>query len=118
MGAKGVLREILGDDRLTRGLGDTEARLLIEWMVEWAEVLAGGAEDTAAHLEVKRLCRRGRAISRFVNLWCEDDRGGAGQLAAAERFAWPLPDGPAEPYDLMRQVLHWEGEQLARQRAA
>ena len=39
MVADPLLHHILSDERLTRGLGDEEARVLIEWLVEQAEEL-------------------------------------------------------------------------------
>jgi hypothetical protein len=109
--ARPLLRPIL-EDALTRGLGDPEARVLVEWLVERAERLAGaGGDEEAARGEIGRLCRRARAIGRFVYLWClAREPGAACQLAAAERFPWPLPDGPADPCDLMQDILNWEAE--------
>ena len=75
---------------------------VVEWLVEEAESLGGASPDEAALAEVLRLRRRGRAVARFVRLWSlEGDRGAASQLAASERFAWPLPDGPVEASLLM-----------------
>jgi hypothetical protein len=110
--AKPLLSHILDDDTLTRGLGDQEARVLIEWLVDQAEALdaAGGSTEEVAAL-VGRLCRRGRAIARFVALWCHlGQRGAALQLAAAERFRWPLPNCQVEPDELMYGILTWEAE--------
>ncbi len=105
-----LLSQILDDEALTRGLGDPEARVLIEWLVEEAERLEETRADAGP--EVRRLRRRARALSRFVLLWClRRDRGAAVQLAAVERFAWPLPDdADADPCDLMQQIVGWEGE--------
>jgi hypothetical protein len=106
------VRGIVNDEALTRGLADPEARLLVEWLVEQAEVLAARlpCEDTLAEA-IRRLCRRARAISRFVRLWCHDRaRGAACQLAAAERFAWPLPTTPLDPFDLMQLILGYEAD--------
>src|SRR5262245_66566525 len=62
-----LLRHVLRDEALTRGLGDIEARMLVEWLTDWTELLAEAArnEDDAWSC-VERLCRRGRAIGRFV----------------------------------------------------
>jgi hypothetical protein len=106
-----LLHLILSDEALTRGLGDAEARVLIEWLVEQAEQLAGAATPGAAE-EVRRLCRRGRAISRFVGLWCGGGRAGATQLAAAERFAWPLPSTVGDACELMQQIVFWEQHRI------
>ena len=107
-----LLRHVLRDEALTRGLGDIEARMLIEWLADWTELLAEAArsEDDAWSC-VRRLCRRGRAISRFVQLWNDPrSRGAAAQLAAAERFNWPLPPTEVDPPDLMHHILTWENQ--------
>jgi hypothetical protein len=107
-----LLNHILDDDALTRHLGDAEARVLVEWLVERAELL-GEHPGTEAEREVRRLCRRGRAISRFVQLWClQRLRGAAGQLAVAERFYWPLPDAELDACELMQEILFWEAQEL------
>ena len=108
-----LLQLVLCDEALTRGLGDAEARVLIEWLVEHAEQLADAAAPGAA-AEVQRACRRGRAIARFVALWCAGERGGANQLAAAERFAWPLPVAAVDPCELMQHIVTWEQRRLER----
>ena len=108
-----MARGIARDESLTRGLGDEEARMLVDWLVGWAEILADGVR-TAEEAErlTERLRRRGRAISRFVQLWVEPkSRGSAAQLAATERFGWPLPSGRSEPADLMEHILNWERAQ-------
>ena len=113
--AKPLLSHILNNDALTRGLADPEARVLVEWLVDQAERAASpGKGEEAVRADVVRLCRRGRAISRFVGLWChEGERGAAVQLAATERFGWPLPARPTDPYVLMQRILAWEARQLA-----
>lgn len=109
-----LIRAILRDDSLTRGLGDVEARMLVEWVVDWAELLAEAARtDDDARRLVGRLHRRGRAIGKFVQLWCDPDvnrRGAATQLVASERFAWPLPADAPDPPDLMHHILTWENQ--------
>jgi hypothetical protein len=110
--ARQLLNHILGDDALTRGLRDPEARMLVEWLVERAEELAQSARpEAAAVAEVERLCRRGRAISRFVGLWCHRGaRRAALQLACTERFAWPLPTALMDPCELMQSIIDWEAQ--------
>jgi len=114
--AKPLLSHILDNDALTRGLGDEEARILVEWLVDRAEMMAeSDLSQGDARRQLDALCRRARAISRFVGLWCHlGERGAAHQLAAAERFHWPLPGGWVDPYELMADILHWEAEQLDR----
>ena len=107
--ARYVLNHILDDESLTRHLGDAEARVLVEWLVDQAERLGETLPAESAQREVQRLCRRGRALARFVRLWCLDDLPGAAiQLAAAEQFAWPFPDGPVDPWRLMQHIVDWE----------
>lgn len=105
-----LLKHVLRDEALTRGLSDIEAKMLVEWVTDWTELLADAARTEAdAWSCVKRLCRRGRAIGRFVQLWNEPaGRGAAVQLAAAERFGWPLPNAGMDPGDLMHHILTWE----------
>lgn len=113
MVANPLLHHILSDERLTRGLGDAEARVLVEWLVEQTEDLMKQVNEREAARQVNWLCRRGRSLARFVRLWCLDrSRGAAGQLAAAERFAWPLPQGGADPCELMQTIVSWEGDQF------
>lgn len=116
MQVKPLLRHILENEAVTRGLGDPEARVLVEWLVEQAERLAPVTPtETAGWQEVKRLCHRARSINRFVRLWChERERGAAVQLAAAERFHWPLPTSAMDPCELMQEILTCEASQLQR----
>jgi hypothetical protein len=110
--AKRLLRHILDDDGLTRGLADPEARMLVEWLVDQADLFAAETGDETADQQVGLLCRRGRAISRFVRLWCYDTAPGAAlQLAGTERFHWPLPSAAVSPCELMQTILDWEGRQ-------
>ncbi len=105
-----LIRRAIRDDSLTRGLGDEEARMLVDWVATWAEVLAAAAPDppTAAAV-VDRLARRGRSIGRFVRLWTDPrTRRSAAQMAAVERFGWPLPTHRVEAADLMHHALTWE----------
>jgi hypothetical protein len=108
--AKSLLSHILDDDALTRGLADPEARMLVEWLVERVEHLADRTDsEVASRTQVKQMCLRARAIGRFVTLWCHQRAwGAASQLAAVERFTWPLPATAEDPCDLMQTILDWE----------
>jgi hypothetical protein len=119
--ARPLISQILSDESLTRGLGDAEARVLVEWLVERAEELCLKEPEVGADFEMRRLCRRGRAIARFVNLWClQRLRGAAIQLAATERFHWQLPDDHRiDACELMQDILFWEKCEIEhRQQAA
>jgi hypothetical protein len=110
MSLRSLLAPILDDDHVTRGLEDAEARMLIEWLVERAEILyAKELSDECIQARVQRLCRRARAIARFVVLWCHERSAAAAlQLAATERFGWPLPMEAMDPCDLLNRILGWE----------
>jgi hypothetical protein len=118
--ARPLLSQVLADDALTRGLGDPEARLLVEWLVDRVERLARVTDSaSAASEQVRRLCHRGRAISRFVCLWCYlGARGAAIQLAGVERFHWPFPTTAVDPCELMHGILYYESEQMNARPAA
>jgi hypothetical protein len=120
MQARQLLTHILDDDALTRGLGDEEARVLVVWLVAEAERLAAAdPPDPRAEAQVVGLCRRARAIGRFVELWCHRGlTGPAGQLANAEAFGWELPAADVDPCDLMRDIVRYEQHQRAEARAA
>src|ERR1700738_425286 len=107
MSLRSLLTPILDDDQLTRGLGDAEARMLIEWLVEQAEVFyTQQLSNEGVQAGVQRLCRRARAIARFVALWCHEHSAAAAlQLAATERFGWPLPVEAMDPCDLLNRIL-------------
>lgn len=111
---RAFLRPILDDESLTRGLGDEEARLLVDWLVERAENLAASslAETTRKNC-LSIVCRRGRIVGRFVRLWSEGQFGSAVQLAGAENVNWRLPSGPEEPAELMNRLLSFEEQRMA-----
>lgn len=110
-----LLRRILDDDALTRGLGDPEARLLVEWLVDRSEALAARVTcEPKIEQEVKRLCRRARALARFVFLCSDNQCGAAFQLAASERFADPLPPATlVDPCEVMQHLLDAESRSAA-----
>ena len=112
--ANPLLTLVLDDEALTRNLGDAEARVLVEYLVEQAEELSVNRAEPEAGHEMRRLCRRGRAIARFVNLWClQRLRGAAIQLAATERFNWQLPDDHRiDACELMQDIVFWEKTEL------
>jgi hypothetical protein len=110
MGNRALLNLILRDDALTRGLEDEEARILVERLADWSEsCFQRGVEAADPRVRVEQLRRRGRAIRQFVDLWCHrGEHAAAIQLAASERFRWPLPEPDADPWVLMHQILDWE----------
>jgi hypothetical protein len=110
MQVKPLLSHILQDDALTRGLADPEARMLVEWLVDRAERMSQTSRgESVVWGQLKGLCRRARAIGRFVSLWCyARERGAAVQLAGAEKFAWPLPTRTVDPCELMQEILTCE----------
>jgi len=103
-----LVRHILRDEAVTRGLGDVEARMIVEWLADRAEQTAVVApNDTAAWAMVRAACRRARVIAAFVRLWAAGNHGAALQLVGAERLHWPLPAGDVDPGELMEGILAW-----------
>lgn len=112
--ARPLVNRIARDEALVRGLSDPEARILVEWVVERADSLIDDPDGPETERRVAGLCRKGRAIARFVRLWCHDrSPGAAAQLAAAERFDWPLPSSEIDPCVLMQDILDFEEEASA-----
>lgn len=111
-----LLKPVLESDNLVRGLGDLEARILIDWLAERAEELVGSVEESKAIRAMGLLCRRAKGIVRFVRLWCkEKEYGAAQQFAALEQFTWPWPTAKISARNLMRQILEWEMARLDQQ---
>ncbi len=107
-----LVRHILRDEAVTRGLGDVEARMIVEWLADRAEQAAITLPTEAAAWAVVRVqCRRARVIAMFVRLWTTGQRGSAVQLAGAERLHWPLPAGDVDPGELMEGILAWVDRQ-------
>mgnify|MGYP000647162175 CR=1 FL=1 len=104
------LCHLVTDESITRGLGDVEARMLVEWLSDWSELLwQADLHEDGGWRNVQKLCRRARAIGRFVQLWSQPrSQSAALQLVASERFEWPLPRGVVDPGDLMQSILEWE----------
>ena len=103
-----LVRHILRDEAVTRGLGDVEARMIVEWLADRAEQAAITLPtETAAWAAVRVQCRRARVIATFVRLWASGERGAALQFAGAERLHWPLPAGDVDPGELMERILAW-----------
>jgi hypothetical protein len=103
---------MLRNEAMTRGLADPEARVLMEWLVDRAEEVADRAVGPVEP-RLEALCRRGRAISRFVVLWCHYKQTAAAlQLAAAERFSWPFPEPAVDPCELMQCIVAWENRRV------
>jgi hypothetical protein len=108
-----LVRHILRDEAVTRGLGDVEARMIVEWLAGRAEQVALTSMNEAdGWNRVHRLCKRARTIASFVRLWAMPGcRGAALQLVGAERLHWPLPSGDIEPGELMEGILAWVDQQ-------
>lgn len=118
MPLKPLLDLILRDQFLTHRLEDAEARMLIDWLIARAEAEhANDPSKERVKRKIMRLCRRARAIARFVTLWCHDRLAGpALQLAATERFAFPLPVHHGDASDLLHDILTWEDQPASADR--
>lgn len=108
-----LVRHVLRDDSITRGLGDIEARMIVEWLVDRVEQIASTVPTEAAGwAAVRAASRRARTIVAFVRLWSDPaTRGAAGQLAAVERVHWPFPASDADPGQVMESILAWTDRQ-------
>lgn len=107
-----LVRHILRDEAVTRGLGDVEARMIVEWLADRAEQAAVTLPtEDRAWAQVRASCRRARVIAAFVRLWAVGNHGAALQLAGAERLHWPLPPGDVDPGELMEGILAWVDRQ-------
>lgn len=104
-----LVRHILRDEAVTRGLGDVEAQMIVGWLAHRAEQIAFTAvNENEAWQSVRHVCRRARTIAGFVRLWMMPGmRGAALQLVGAERLHWPLPSGDVDPGELMEAILEW-----------
>ena len=81
--------------------------------MDWAELLAVESESEQAAWDGLRLRCRARGIGRFVQFWSDEkSRAAAVQLAAVERFSWPLPVMEEDPAELMVRILAWEDRMI------
>lgn len=99
-----VVRQLLGEPRLTLGLDDPEAKLLIDWAVNRASFLHQAGKD-GEETEVLHLVRVARQL---VVLWCyKNAYSAATQLAATECFESFLPamDESDDPYFVMSSII-------------
>lgn len=88
--------ECARDELLTRGLGDIEARILIDILT--------CRLDASPH-ESRQLQMKARVISRIIELWFNGNRAAAHQLAACAGFADHLPRPGMEADDCMETML-------------
>lgn len=114
--AQPLYRRIVNDESITRGLGDIEARMLVDWLCDWAELLEDTMpEEEDAIRQVNKLSKRAKAIGKFVVLWSDGvSKCGAVQLAATERFQFPLPPEDYTGDEVMAGILKWESEHLVQ----
>lgn len=111
MVAEQYIHQVMRDDRITHGLADPEARVLIEWLVNKAEVIPDTELEPQDQVYAWELCyRRAKVLRQFVSLWCYRGRPEAAiQLAASEGMADYLPDASVEePVDIMLTMMKQE----------
>ena len=108
-----LLRHVLRDEALTRGLGDIEARMLVEWVTDWTELLAEASrnEDDAwscvaspvpprpGHRPIRAALGRARPVAARL-------RNSRRPSASAGRYPRPGVDAG----DLMHHILTWENQ--------
>ncbi len=98
------------DDHLIRGLGDAESRMLVEWLVDWAEMLADTISDE--ELVEKRFYKvrsRAQLICCYLRLCQETDaHASLTQFTATQKLPWPLPTLKIDTIELLDRILDWE----------
>lgn len=87
---------IARDESLTRGLGDTESRMLVE-----ALVLAVGSEPW----RLEELRQRGKLASRMALMWSRQEFAGVAQLAACSGIEMVLPSGDVSNESFMERLI-------------
>jgi hypothetical protein len=105
------IHQVLRDERITYGLADPEARLLVEWLVTKAETIPETDLQPDDQENAWGLCyRRAKVLRQFVALWCYRGRPEAAiQLAASEGMSDYLPDSSVEePVDVMLAMMKQE----------
>lgn len=115
MQTRQLINRVLCDEGLTRGLGDAEAKILVEWLVEWFELLTESRLAAETFTPIwQQLCYRCRVFARLVALWCHQSGwAGALQLAACERLEFAPPRSLTDPCELMQQLLDTEDARLS-----
>lgn len=111
MVAENCIHQVMRDDRITYGLADPEARVLIEWLVSKAETIPDTNLEPEDQVYAWELCyRRAKVLRQFVSLWCYRGRPEAAiQLAASEGMADYLPAASVEePVDIMLTMMKQE----------
>ena len=115
MSVDACIDQVLRDERLTYGLADPEARLLVEWLVERAEwIPRTGLGDNDQELAWSICYRRAKVLRQVVSLWCYRGRPDAAtQLAASEGMAEYLPTAAVEDaLDVMQALMKQEPFQV------
>ena len=111
MVAENCIHQVMRDERITYGLADPEARVLVEWLVHKAETIPDSELQQEDQVYAWELCyRRAKVLRQFVALWCYRGRPEAAiQLAASEGMADYLPDSSVEePVDVMLSMMKQE----------
>ncbi|MFQ3650786.1 MAG: hypothetical protein SNJ75_10665 [Gemmataceae bacterium] len=111
--ARAFLNPILFDERLTAALGDAEACLLVNFLVDQAERLDGLQPEEAVWKAIAHLCQRGRVLGRVVQLWHDQQCLAATQLAASEGLAEALPSRRLDSCRLLERMIALESLRCA-----
>lgn len=99
------------DERITYGLADPEARMLVEWLVAKAEAIPETELEPEDQVYAWELCyRRAKVLRQIVALWCYRGRpDAASQLAASEGMAEYLPASSVEDAtEVMQSMMRQE----------
>lgn len=104
---KQELAKILLDERLTRNLEDSEANLLVQWLV--GELETSFRENPSKENIQKASCTllaKGRAIAKILELWGQKSMiRNAVQLMATEKLDLCIPDPKTSTMELLESMI-------------
>jgi hypothetical protein len=105
MTARDYIERILEDESLTDGLDEPEATLLVNTLVERAEVIGKGKlAETELESQIGNLRRLGRKLAQIVASFESDGPAAASKLAQKNAIAWPVKP-PKSARELLQVLL-------------
>lgn len=111
MDAESWLNRIRDDEGITDGLGDDEARVLLDWLCDRVRRRVQSSNDRAAVArDVQEEIRLGRFLGQTIARLCEDrDLASAQQLWAKEKRRPNLAELDAgDPTGALKKLIAWQ----------